>query len=172
MRHLKSGLSQVWVKMAAVRLIPVQALLLCLALLSMLYVRKLSCLFMHTHWELLSLRVNLIPASELHTLPTSPVEMLATNSSPGYPTSRRQQPGRRRRDAGVLSRFRRRPYRPPLPALLLTNVRSIQNKINKLFLLIQINKDYKGCSVICLTETWLDHTMPDQAVTPPGFTLY
>ena len=79
------------------------------------------------------------------------------------------QKGRR---SGTFARFRRRPYRPPLPALLLSNVRSLRHKMDELQLMIQTDKDYSDCSAICLTETWLEQSVPDQAVTLPGFTLH
>ncbi|KAM3863747.1 integrin alpha-IIb-like [Diretmus argenteus] len=157
--------------MAAVRLAPVQALLLCLALLSMSYVKNSSCKPVYTRIELLSLRSN--PADvDPQLISTLPAEIQATNNSPCYPNSWRHRPHRSKRRAGVLSRFRKRPYRPPLPALLLSNVRSLRHKTDELFLLMQTNKDYNECSALCLTETWLDDTVSDQVVTPPGFTLH
>ena len=44
--------------------------------------------------------------------------------------------------------------------------------MDELQLMIQTDKDYSDCSAICLTETWLDQSVPDQAVTLPGFTLH
>ncbi|KAJ4922197.1 hypothetical protein JOQ06_016603 [Pogonophryne albipinna] len=44
--------------------------------------------------------------------------------------------------------------------------------MDELHLLIQSNKTYGDCSAICLTETWLDHSIPDQAVSLAGYTLH
>lgn len=44
--------------------------------------------------------------------------------------------------------------------------------MDELQLMIQPNKDYSDYSAICLTETWLDQSVPDQMVTLPGFTLH
>lgn len=44
--------------------------------------------------------------------------------------------------------------------------------MDELQLMIQPNKDYSDYSAICLTETWLDQSVPDQMVALPGFTLH
>ncbi|KAK7925826.1 hypothetical protein WMY93_008136 [Mugilogobius chulae] len=153
--------------MAAARLATVRALLLCLLLFSVLHVRKSECVT-YSRWELLSLRNNLHAAAEI-PISSFPAEILTSkpaNDSCGHKTSRKHH------RAGVLCRQRENPYRPTLPALLLTNVRSIKNKIDEFFLFLQSHKDYRDCSAICLTETWLDNTVPDLAVTPPGFSLH
>ena len=79
---------------------------------------------------------------------------------------------RRGRRAGALVKFRRRDLRPPLPCVFLSNVRSLKNKADELFFLIQSNGDFKDCSAFCFTETWLDPSIPDPAVQPPGYTLF
>lgn len=76
------------------------------------------------------------------------------------------------RHSGTFARFKRCAHRPPLPALLLSNVRFLWHKMGELQLMLQFNKDYSDCSAICLMETWLDPSVPDQAVTPSGFTLH
>lgn len=79
---------------------------------------------------------------------------------------------KRGRRGGVLVRFRRRAHRPPLPAIILANVRSINNKTDELFNLLAFNREFKESSVLCLTETWLKQDKPDALVTPPGFTIH
>ncbi|KAJ4939516.1 hypothetical protein JOQ06_028964 [Pogonophryne albipinna] len=153
--------------MAAVRLAPVQAMFMSVVLLSALYVCKVSCVIQYTRWDLLNFRHNQHAVLESST--SFPKEILPV--SPGLPTPW-QQTGKGSRRSGVLSRFKRRPYRPPLPALLLSNVRSLRHKMDELHLLIQSNKTYGDCSAICLTETWLDHSIPDQAVSLAGYTLH
>ncbi len=85
---------------------------------------------------------------------------ILTNNSLGYLTPWRHNPDKRKRQ-----------YPPPLLILLLTNMRYIRNKTDKLFLLIQPTRTNNNCPANCLTETWLDHTSPDQAVTLPCFSL-
>ena len=79
---------------------------------------------------------------------------------------------KRGRRAGVLTRFRRRNLRPPLPAIVLTNARSLKNKTDELFQLMSFKREFKDASVLCITETWLDPLTPDIAVTAPGHTLF
>ena len=74
--------------------------------------------------------------------------------------------------AGALVKFCRRNLRPPFPCVFLSNDRSLKNKADELFFLIQSNREVKDCSVFCFTETWLDPSIPDSAVQPPGYTLF
>ncbi|KAK1886691.1 Hemerythrin, partial [Dissostichus eleginoides] len=60
----------------------------------------------------------------------------------------------------------------PTPTPCPSAVRSLRHKMDELHLLIQSNKTYGDCSAICLTETWLDHSIPDQAVSLAGYTLH
>lgn len=126
------------------------------------------CLIQYTRSELLNLRsishTDLGPSTSLLEEKLRDLN-ISSHSTPWLPTKK----GRR---SSTFARFRRCPYRPPLPALLLSNVRSLRHKMDELQLMIQTNKDYSDCSAICLTETWLDQSVPDQAVTLPGFTLH
>ena len=53
---------------------------------------------------------------------------------------------KRDRRAGVLTRFRRRNLRHPLPAIVLTNVRSLKNKTGELFQLMSFKREFKDAS--------------------------
>lgn len=155
-------------KMAARRLAPVPALLLCFALLSVLYVRKTSCITSYSREELLHIRR--ITPDNLELFANIPEDILDVNNTGSPPWGNTSSTKRRR--TGVVSRFRRWPYRPPLPALILSNVRSLKNKMDELLLLTQTDRNYSDCSAFCFTETWLDQSVPDEAVTPPGFTIF
>ncbi|KAK0143478.1 hypothetical protein N1851_018390 [Merluccius polli] len=144
--------------MAAVRLATVQAVFLSVILVPALLVCKVLCVIQYTRSELLNLRS--ISHSDLGPSTSLLEEKLwdlniSSHSTPWLEAKK----GRR---SGTFARFRRRPYRPPLPALLLSNVRSLRHKMDELQLMIQTNKDYSDCSAICLTETWLDPSVPDQ----------
>eukprot|EP00745_Piridium_sociabile_P039523 TRINITY_DN74063_c0_g1_i7.p1 TRINITY_DN74063_c0_g1~~TRINITY_DN74063_c0_g1_i7.p1 ORF type:complete len:205 (-),score=14.26 TRINITY_DN74063_c0_g1_i7:424-1038(-) len=78
---------------------------------------------------------------------------------------------KRGRRAGALVRFRRRSLRPPLPAIVLANVQSVRNKTDELFYLLGFKREFKDASVVCLTETWLEPSIPDSAIPPPGYSL-
>ena len=88
--------------------------------------------------------------------------------SNGMPVRQRKR-GKR---AGALVRFRRRFTRPPLPSILLSNVRSLKNKAEELRALVDTQRDYKECSALCFTETWLYPSVPDSSITPPGFQTF
>ena len=91
---------------------------------------------------------------------SSDITRESTEFSHGRTTSHRQ-------------RFRRRANRPPLPAIILSNVRSIKNKDDELLYQLKTKIEYREASVFCFTETWIDSSTPDTAVRPPaGYTLH
>ncbi|CAM4548541.1 unnamed protein product [Leuciscus chuanchicus] len=116
------------------------------------------------------LHIRRITADNLELFANIPEDILDVNNTGSPPWGNTSSTKRRR--TGVVSRFRRRPYRPPLPALILSNVRSLKNKMDELLLLTQTDRNYSDCSAFCFTETWLDQWVPDEAVTPPGFTIF
>ncbi|XP_029924039.1 uncharacterized protein LOC115371064 [Myripristis murdjan] len=80
---------------------------------------------------------------------------------------------RRRRGsrAGAARRTRRRRYRPVLPSIIMGNVRSLPNKMDELAALTRHQRDYRECSIMMLTETWLTELTPDTAADLDGFKL-
>ena len=73
---------------------------------------------------------------------------------------------------GALVRLRRRIHRPALPSLILSNIRSLANKMDELSLLTRSQRDYRDAAAICLTETWLDGSYPDSSLQIPGFAFH
>lgn len=71
------------------------------------------------------------------------------------------KPRRRGRRGGVRTRLRRRPFRPPLPSIILANVRSLRNKIDLLHAKCTMERGYRDACLITLTETWLDEEVPE-----------
>lgn len=71
--------------------------------------------------------------------------------------ARRQKRGKR---AGRLARLRAN-NRPTLPTLFLSNVRSLDNKIDPFRLRLNFHKEMRNCCAFLLTETWLNDNMPD-----------
>ena len=53
------------------------------------------------------------------------------------------------------------PYRPALPSILLSNVRSLENKMDYLRLDLTTQHKVRDCSAVILTETWLNQKVPD-----------
>ncbi|KAM3588082.1 uncharacterized protein V6R79_020814 [Siganus canaliculatus] len=92
-----------------------------------------------------------------HQLPEQPSPLL-THRIP-CEILRDYKPKRIRRKrgsrGGVRNRVRRRGSRLPLPAITLSNVRSLRNKTEKLSTLLKFDRDYQQSSLFCFTETWL-----------------
>lgn len=65
-----------------------------------------------------------------------------------------------------------RMHRPALPSLILSNVRSLANKRDKLSVLIGSQRDFRYAAAICLSETWLNEDIPNSTVQQAGFSLY
>ncbi|KAI4882972.1 hypothetical protein NFI96_001902 [Prochilodus magdalenae] len=78
---------------------------------------------------------------------------------------RRQKRGKR---ASVLARLKANADRPPIPSLFLSNVRSLDNKLDLLRLRMSVSEEMRNCAVICLTET----CMPDSAFQLDGRQLF
>ncbi|KAI4793196.1 hypothetical protein KUCAC02_032878, partial [Chaenocephalus aceratus] len=66
--------------------------------------------------------------------------------------SRKQERGCR---SGQLAKRRRRPHKPPLPSIFLTNARSILNKMDELNPQMSEDKYVQDCCILIITETWL-----------------
>ncbi|KAI4879698.1 hypothetical protein NFI96_007535 [Prochilodus magdalenae] len=62
--------------------------------------------------------------------------------------------------------------RPPIPSLFLSNIRSLDNKLDLLRLRMSVSGEMRNCTVICLTETWLNDSMPDSAFQLAGRQLF
>ncbi len=52
------------------------------------------------------------------------------------------------------------------------NVRSLDNKVDLLRLRLSVSTEMRNCAVLCLTETWLNHNMPDSAFQIDGLQLF
>lgn len=59
-----------------------------------------------------------------------------------------------------------------MPMIVAGNLRSLRNKIDKLFGLVKWYNAYRESSMICLSESWLQPEKdPDTAYTLDGFSL-
>ncbi len=84
---------------------------------------------------------------------------------------RRFRTRRRGKWAGALMKLRRRGLRTPLPSIHLVNLRSLPNKMDKLLLLSQLNKNFSNSAALCFTETWLNGAIKDSTLYLPNFQL-
>ena len=69
---------------------------------------------------------------------------------------------------GVRERLKKRGSRHPLPTITLSNVRALQNKIEKLTALVRFDGDFRRRNLKSFTETWLTEDIGNILV--PGFT--
>lgn len=102
-----------------------------------------------------------------------------TRPSPGTPSAtvgrRRRRCERRRKRgkrAGVWARLKANPFYPPLPAIFLSNARSIRNKMDEIRLQLTTQRAICNCCCMIFSETWLDSTTPDAAIELAGRTAY
>ncbi len=87
---------------------------------------------------------------------------LETAASPTGATRTRQrrkrcERGRKRgKRGGIRARLRANPTRPALPTLMLSNVRSLENKLELIQLSRSTQHEARDCCVFVFTETWLN----------------
>ncbi len=95
---------------------------------------------------------------------------LETAASPTDATRTRQrrkrcERGRKRSKCrGMRARLRANPTRPALPTLMLSNVRSLENKLDLIQLSRSTQHEARDCCVFVFTETWLNDNIPDSAI--------
>lgn len=124
-----------------------------------------------TREELMNIR-GTTPADLVPTFLVSLMELLDFLVKGSLAVVRAVKCHRREKRAGSLVRLRRRGFRTPLPAIFLSNVRSLCNKLDELQLLVGKNRDFYSSSVLCFTEMWLCELIPDSALQLAGFQLY
>ncbi len=83
-----------------------------------------------------------------------------------------QRPRKRGRRGGVRQRLRKRGSRPPLPSMILSNVRSLRNKMDTLRTLTRGCFEYRESCIMLFTETWLHPEIPDGLVEIEGHFIY
>ncbi|XP_065817350.1 uncharacterized protein [Labrus bergylta] len=121
--------------------------------------------------------VHFYSKSELDKAKPMPEEKLVALCQPRlHPAERPDIPAELRRKrrgcrAGVKCREKKRRYKPSVPSLIMGNVRSLPNKMEELTALTRLQREYRECSIMQFTETWLNELTPDTLVTLDGFHL-
>lgn len=94
-------------------------------------------------------------------------------------TSRRRRKRRRcdrRRKCGswtgLTGKLKANPYKTPLPSIFLSNVRSLVDKVDHLQLELTSNREMRNCCAFILTETWLNSSIMDKAVSFEGLATF
>ena len=80
-----------------------------------------------------------------------------------------QRSGRR---SGALARLKQRENHPLLLSILLANVQSLNNKVNKFRARISFQRDIRDCNILCFTESWLSPDILSPSIQPVGFSVH
>lgn len=102
-----------------------------------------------------------------HILATIPQELRVKCGHEKYCFRRKR--GQR---GGIRRRLYRRKFKPPLPSIILANVRSVTNKIDELRFLAVKHHAYRDSCAIALTETWFSDHIVDDSVALENFALF
>ncbi len=142
----------------AVRVAPLRlcSYLLVYVFLLSLFTCIMSALIIYDKRTLLDigLRYTNLLQDTLSTNPTWPLEILwNTEENNGHLNNPRKQKIKKHhgKRTGIRNRLRERAHSPPLPSLLLTNVQSLENKMDDLRARISFQRDLRN--ILCLTET-------------------
>ena len=77
---------------------------------------------------------------------------------------------KRGRKGGIRARLKRSNGKPPLPAIVTGNARSLNNKFDELQANVNYLCEYRNASLLAITETWFD--CDDTNISLDNFTLY
>lgn len=83
--------------------------------------------------------------------------------------TRKRKRGKR---AGVHARLKTKPSRPAIPSILLSNVCSLDNKLDIIRLQQTSQREFRDCCVFIFMETWLSDRVPDAAIQLDGLALF
>ncbi len=72
---------------------------------------------------------------------------------------------------GVRERLRRRASKPPLPSVILSNVRLLAPKMDELCAITKTCFEYRESNLMVLTESWLHEGIPDSLLELDGYML-
>ena len=82
---------------------------------------------------------------------------------------RKQKRGTR---GGASAKLKANPCRTPLPSILLANVRSLENKLDYLRLDLTTKREVRDCCALIFTETWLNDSVTEYAISMEGLTTF
>ncbi len=103
-----------------------------------------------------------------------PVPETAASPTDATRTKRRRrrcERGQKRgKRGGIRARLRANPTSPAIPSLMLSNVRSLENKLDLIQLSRSTQHETRDCCVFVFTETWLNDNIPDSAIQLHGLT--
>ncbi|XP_061896893.1 uncharacterized protein LOC133645982 [Entelurus aequoreus] len=96
---------------------------------------------------------------------------LWNNTKPAVVLPSELRPKKRGRRGGIQSRVRRRPFKRPLPTIIMSNVRSLRNKMDLLHARCRFERALRDICIIALSGTWLEESVIDSEVSLDNFTI-
>ncbi len=89
-----------------------------------------------------------------------------TVASPTDATKQRwcERGQKRGKRGGIRAKLRANPTRPVIPSLMLSNVRSLENKLELIQLSRSTQHETRDCCVFVFTEPWLHNNIPDSTI--------
>ncbi|KAK3520766.1 hypothetical protein QTP70_032347 [Hemibagrus guttatus] len=103
---------------------------------------------------------------------------LQSSASPeagGWERGRRKRCSRKQKRgkwAGVRARLKTNPGRPAIPSIILSNICSLDNKLDYIRRQQTTWREYRDCCVFIFTETWLSDRVLDGAIQLDGLTVF
>eukprot|EP00745_Piridium_sociabile_P007708 TRINITY_DN1514_c0_g1_i16.p1 TRINITY_DN1514_c0_g1~~TRINITY_DN1514_c0_g1_i16.p1 ORF type:complete len:103 (-),score=14.56 TRINITY_DN1514_c0_g1_i16:102-410(-) len=87
---------------------------------------------------------------------------------------RREKKRKRGQRGGVKRRLRRNTSKPPLPSMIISNLRSINPNsrncnLDELRANCHFVSEFRDSCLLCFSETWLNEKMTDEIVSIDGF---
>lgn len=110
-------------------------------------------------------------AAMLHSRSQHVIPDLLCNSRPAVLLQTELRPRKRGRHGGIRGRIRKRPFKPTLLSMILSNVHSLRNKMELLHARCRLERASRDICIIALTNTWLDQWVPDVKVRLDNFTI-
>ncbi len=110
--------------------------------------------------------------SNIHVVGLDDLTSLYNSSSPIVENEWNWNEWKRGKRGGIRARLRANPTRPALPTLMLSNVRSLENKLDLIQLSQSTQHEARDCCVFVFTETWLNNNIPDSAIQLHGLNCY
>nr|XP_043882686.1 uncharacterized protein LOC122769872 [Solea senegalensis] len=103
---------------------------------------------------------------EVHRGAESPT----TTDRPRRHRSRCERKQKRGCRGGLAAKLKANPFRSPLPSILLANTRSLESQLDSLKLDLITKRETRNCCILIFTETWLNSSVPEAAVSLDGLT--
>lgn len=87
-------------------------------------------------------------------------------------TQRCKRPCKCGTQAGISAKLKANTYRPAIPSILLSNIHSLENKMDYLSLDLTTQNKASDCCTLIFTETWLNFVIHNSMISMDGLTTF